>query len=211
MFASPSLALREACFRLYTECISLLEAEPVPSAIQGLSAGLRDESPGVRLAALAAACALLKNAEPASLDQYAALVVPMLDVRPCPSYAARCGPLTNSWSLSPQVLPPLVASKSEARLSTALLALIDLASTPKIPSRIFKPHLSSILALSIAIISPSPFRGSPNYDVNAMDETVRTPALESVLPPFSVPCDSQLTLRSDQTGSSSRSPKRPPR
>lgn len=48
--------------------------------MEGLSAGLRDDSPGVRLAALAAASALLKNAEPKELDQYAGLVAPMLNV-----------------------------------------------------------------------------------------------------------------------------------
>ncbi|ORY82352.1 armadillo-type protein [Leucosporidium creatinivorum] len=158
LFSSPSLALREACFRIYTECISLLEAEPAASAVEGLSAGLRDESPGVRLAALAAAAALLKNAEPKELDQYAGLVAPMLNI-----------------------LPPLVEQHAESRLTTALLALIDLASTPKIPSRVFKPHLPAILSFTLSILTPSPVRGSTTFSETAMDETVRTPAIEFLL------------------------------
>lgn len=72
---------------------------------------------------------------------------------------------------------------SEARLTTALLSLIDLASTPKIPSRVFKPHLSNLLSFALSIIVPSPVRGSLTYSEKAMDETVRTPAIEYVLRP----------------------------
>lgn len=67
---------------------------------------------------------------------------------------------------------------AEARLTTALLALIDLASTPKIPSRVFKPHLPAILSFTLSILTPSPVRGSVTFSETAMDETVRTPAIE---------------------------------
>jgi hypothetical protein len=80
MFQSEALALREATFRIYSQCIALLEAEPAATAVHGLTAGLGDDSVGVRLSALAASCALLQQVQPNQLEQYAGLVVPMLQV-----------------------------------------------------------------------------------------------------------------------------------
>lgn len=81
MFQSQALAQRESCFRIYAECVSLLEAESPATAVQGLTTGLGDDSAGVRLSALAASCALLQHVDPTQLEQYAGLVVPMLQVR----------------------------------------------------------------------------------------------------------------------------------
>ncbi|KAK4702297.1 hypothetical protein P7C70_g3932, partial [Phenoliferia sp. Uapishka_3] len=159
LYTSEDIVLREAVFRIYSECVvSLLESEPVPSVIAGLTSGLKDPSIGVRIAALKATANLIKNAEPASIDDWAPLVVPMLDI-----------------------LPPLATDRAENRLTDALLTMIDLASTPKVPSRIFRSHLSSILSFSLSILTPSPYKTSPTYDANALDETVRQPALELLL------------------------------
>ncbi|KAM0788088.1 hypothetical protein ACM66B_001257 [Microbotryomycetes sp. NB124-2] len=155
MFSSSMLAEREACFRIYGECPTLLSNEPAETVTAGLGSGLQDDSPGVKLAALAACCALLQHAEPSEIVHYGSLVVPML-----------------------QVLPPLVEQRAESRLTTALLSLIELASTPKVPSRVFKPHLSQILDFALSVFTLSPYRGSSNYSDNALDETVRQPAIE---------------------------------
>lgn len=80
LFSSPALVLREAVFRIYSECVSLLEAQPIPSVIVGLSAGLKDSSPGVRLSALTASVALITSAESSKVDQYSALAPIMLEV-----------------------------------------------------------------------------------------------------------------------------------
>lgn len=81
LYASPDLVLREALYRIYSECVvSLLESEPTDQVITGLSSGLRDASTGVRIAALKASVNLIKNAEPAHIDDWAPLVTPMLDV-----------------------------------------------------------------------------------------------------------------------------------
>ncbi|KAK4047556.1 importin subunit beta-3 [Microbotryomycetes sp. JL201] len=155
MFGSPMLAEREACFRIYSECPALLQSESAQTVTTGLGAGLSDDSPGVKLAALAACCALLQQAEVSEITRYGDLVVPML-----------------------QVLPPLVEQRAESRLTTALLSLIELASTPKIPSRVFKPHLPQLLDFALSVFTPSPYAGSSNYSSSALDETVRQPAIE---------------------------------
>lgn len=80
LFSSPSLALREAVFRIYSESLSLLEAEPIPVVIIGLSSGLKDSSTGVRLSALTAAVALISKAETSKIEQYASLIPIMLEV-----------------------------------------------------------------------------------------------------------------------------------
>ncbi|KAL8277567.1 hypothetical protein RQP46_009999 [Phenoliferia psychrophenolica] len=159
LYGSPDLVLREALYRIYSECVvSLLESEPVADVITGLSTGLRDSSTGVRIAALKACVNLIKNADVNHIADWSPLVTPMLEV-----------------------LPPLATERAEARLTEALLALIDLASTPKVPSRIFKPHLSAILSFSLSILAPSPFKTSPAYSPTALDETVRHPALEFLI------------------------------
>ncbi|KAM0755210.1 ARM repeat-containing protein [Meredithblackwellia eburnea MCA 4105] len=157
LFASEELVLREAVFRIYSETF-LLEGEEPATVIAGLSAGLKDPSPGVRTAALKAATNVITMAETDKIDQLAPLVVPMLEI-----------------------LPPLAAERQEQRLTDALLTFINLASTPKVPSRIFKPHMSSILTFVFSILLPSPFNTSPNYSENPFDETVRNPALEFLI------------------------------
>ena len=183
LYSSPDLVLREALYRIYSECVvSLLESEPVASVITGLSTGLRDQSTGVRIAALKACVNLIKNADAGHIEDWAPLVTPMLEVRSFPpSLNHQWEPIANSL----QVLPPLATDRAEARLTEALLSLIDLASTPKVPSRIFRTHLSAILSFSLSILAPSPFKSSPAYSATAYDETVRHPALESVSP---LPC-----------------------
>lgn len=81
LFGSEALALREVTFKIYSECIWLLEAEPVQSVKAGLTAGLTDASTGVRLAALTTAVALICKAETKVIEQYSSLIPTMLEVR----------------------------------------------------------------------------------------------------------------------------------
>lgn len=82
LFGSDALALRAACWQIYQELPEWLAAEPVQNVVGGLSAGLKDQSAGVRLAALGAAVALIQISEVAQLESYAVLAMPILEVCP---------------------------------------------------------------------------------------------------------------------------------
>jgi hypothetical protein len=82
LFASPLVALRESTFKIYAECTSLLASQPIPLVIQGLKAGLKDESVSVKLAALAAGVELIKGVPKGHLVQFVPLVGSMLEVSP---------------------------------------------------------------------------------------------------------------------------------
>ncbi|SCZ98850.1 BZ3500_MvSof-1268-A1-R1_Chr3-1g05661 [Microbotryum saponariae] len=148
LFSSPSPSLRESCFRLYAECIDLLEQEPPTTASQGLLRGLQDPAIHTRLAALQAASKLLQVLEPPSkLQNYAELIRGMLEILPA---------LTAS------------AASDDRPLTTALLEMIELASIPRLASRVFKPHVSTLTHFCTSIIQ------SPE----SYDENLRASALE---------------------------------
>ncbi|SGY47995.1 BQ5605_C001g00599 [Microbotryum silenes-dioicae] len=148
LFSSPSPSLRESCFRLYAECIDLLEQEPPTTASQGLLRGLQDPAIHTRLAALQAASKLLQVLEPPSkLQSYTELITGMLEILPA---------LTVS------------AASDDRPLTTALLEMIELASIPRLASRVFKPHVTALTHFCTSIIqSPETY-----------DENIRASALE---------------------------------
>ncbi|KDE07331.1 hypothetical protein MVLG_02374 [Microbotryum lychnidis-dioicae p1A1 Lamole] len=148
LFSSPSPSLRESCFRLYAECIDLLEQEPPTTASQGLLRGLQDPAIYTRLAALQAASKLLQVLEPPSkLQSYTELITGMLEILPA---------LTVS------------AASDDRPLTTALLEMIELASIPRLASRVFKPHVTALTHFCTSIIqSPETY-----------DENIRASALE---------------------------------
>ncbi|SCV74234.1 BQ2448_6666 [Microbotryum intermedium] len=151
LFSSPSPSLRESCFRLYSECIDLLEQERPSTASQGLLTGLHDQAIQTRLAALQASSKLLQVVDPPSkLQQYAELVTGMLEILP---------------ALSPS------AATDDRPLTTALLEMIELASIPRLSSRVFKPHVPALTEFCTSIIQ----------DLNTYDENLRASALEMLV------------------------------
>jgi hypothetical protein len=75
----------------------------------------------------------------------------------------------------------LATARLESDLTRALLSLIEIASTPKLPSRILRPHLTTLLAFCLSLLNPSPNPTSPHYSSQSFDETVRAPAVELLI------------------------------
>jgi len=145
LFGSEALALRSACWQIYTELPEWLANEPAHNAVSGLTAGLKDESGGVKLAALGAGVALIcHQAGIGKIDAYASLALPMLEL-----------------------LPPLAAERS-SRLTEALMMLVDLATMPKVPARLFRNYLGSLLTFCLGVVDAE----------DAYDESSRATALE---------------------------------
>lgn len=76
------------------------------------------------------------------------------------------------------MLPLFAAERLESELTSALLSWIEICSTPKLPSRILRPHLSILLPFALSLINPSPYAYSPHHSATPFDETVRAPAVE---------------------------------
>lgn len=145
LFGSEALALRSACWQIYTELPEWLANEPAQNAVAGLSAGLKDDSGGVKLSALGAGVALIcYQAGIGKIDAYATLALPMLEL-----------------------LPPLAGERS-SRLTEALMLLVDLATTPKVPARLFRNYLGSLLTFCLSVVDAD----------EPYDESARATALE---------------------------------
>lgn len=147
--AAPNPVHRQAGFRIYKELPALLTSE------QPLLQGLQDDAPQVRLAALDAAVSFLTTVDTAQLKNHTALLPPMLEL-----------------------LPYFVQSQDSAQLSSALIALITLCSTPRLPARLLKPYLPTLTSFCLSLLSASPCATSPTYSATAYDEEVRFAALE---------------------------------
>ncbi|KAH7350072.1 importin subunit beta-3 [Plectosphaerella cucumerina] len=124
---APEAEKRETAFRVFATSpgiVSKQHEEPVAQAFQ--KAFKSDDSVQVRLAAMEAFAALLRNLDKKSRNTYGPLLADVLNV-----------------------LPPIKDSHDSEDLSSALVSLIDLA---ELAPKLFKPMFRSLVQFSISVV-----------------------------------------------------------
>ncbi|KAI7778879.1 hypothetical protein LA080_001570 [Diaporthe eres] len=117
---------RESAFRVFNTTPGIIEKQHHEAVGQAFTKGFKDESVGVRLAAMEAFASFFRSLNKKSQQQYYPLIPEVLNI-----------------------LPPIKDSQDSEDLSKALVALIDLAeSAPKM----FKLLFHNLVQFSISVI-----------------------------------------------------------
>ncbi|KAB5533577.1 armadillo-type protein [Coniochaeta sp. 2T2.1] len=123
---APDAGKRETAFRVFTTTPAIIEKQHEEPVAQAFSQGFKDDSIAVRLAAMNAFSAFFRSLTKKSQSKYYVLLPEVLNI-----------------------LPPIKESQGSEDLSSALLALIDLAETAP---KMFKPLFHNLVQFSVSVI-----------------------------------------------------------
>ncbi|KAJ5085436.1 Importin subunit beta-3 [Penicillium argentinense] len=124
---SPDAGLRETAFRIFTTTPAVIEKQHEEAVVGVFTKGFEDEKISVRIAAMEAFAAMFRSISKKSQAKFFGLVPYIL-----------------------HVLPPLKETSDSDELSSAFLALIELA---EISSKMFKASFSDLVKFSISVIA----------------------------------------------------------
>ncbi|OQD75065.1 hypothetical protein PENDEC_c008G07169 [Penicillium decumbens] len=124
---SPDSGLRETAFRVFTTTPGVIEKEHEDAVLGVFTKGFEDENIAVRIAAMEAFAAMFRSIPKKSQQKFFALVPFLLNI-----------------------LPPLKDSSESEELSSAFLALIELA---EISPKMFKGSFNDLVKFSISVIA----------------------------------------------------------
>ncbi|KAJ5764077.1 Importin subunit beta-3 [Penicillium manginii] len=124
---SPEAGLRETAFRIFTTTPGIIERQHEDAVVGVFTKGFEDENISVRIAAMEAFAAMFRSISKKSQSKFFGLTPALL-----------------------HILPPLKESSESEELSSALLALIELA---EINPKMFKASFSDLVKFSIGVIA----------------------------------------------------------
>ncbi|KAI0127368.1 armadillo-type protein [Xylariales sp. AK1849] len=123
---APDAGKRETAYRVFATTPGIIEKQHENAVMEAFNRGFKDETVGVRLAAMEAFAAFFRSLAKKSQSKYFGLLPEVLNI-----------------------LPPIKDSHDSDDLSKAMVALIDLAETcPKM----FKPLFNNLVVFSVGVI-----------------------------------------------------------
>lgn len=123
---APEADKRETAFRVFATTPSIIEKQHEDTVMQAFQKGFKDDSVKVRLAAMEAFAAFFRSLGKKSQPKYFPLIADVLNI-----------------------LPPIKDSHESEDLSSALVALIDLAETSP---KMFKSMFRNLVQFSVSVI-----------------------------------------------------------
>ncbi|KAI9757641.1 MAG: hypothetical protein M4579_003366 [Chaenotheca gracillima] len=123
---SPDIGQREAAFRIFSTTPGIIEKQHETTVLAAFERGFKDDDVSVRLAAMQAFASFFRSITKKTQQKYYALIPEILSI-----------------------LPPIKESHDSEKLSTALVALIDLA---EVAPRMFKNLFHNLVSFSITVI-----------------------------------------------------------
>ncbi|KAJ5672118.1 hypothetical protein N7507_001245 [Penicillium longicatenatum] len=124
---SPESGLRETAFRIFTTTPGIIEKQHQDAVISVFSKGFKDDNIAVRISAMEAFAAMFRSIPKKSQPKFFSLMGDVLNI-----------------------LPPLKESNESEELSSAFLALIELA---EISPKMFKGSFTDLVKFSISVIA----------------------------------------------------------
>ncbi|KZL75448.1 importin subunit beta-3, partial [Colletotrichum tofieldiae] len=123
---APDAEKRETAFRVFATTPGIIEKQHEDTVIQAFQKGFKDDSVQVRLAAMEAFAAFFRSLGKKVQPKYYPLIPDVLNI-----------------------LPPIKDSHDSEDLSSALVALIDMAETAP---KMFKPLFHNLVQFSVSVI-----------------------------------------------------------
>ncbi|KAK1638101.1 armadillo-type protein [Colletotrichum phormii] len=123
---APDAEKRETAFRVFATTPGIIEKQHEDTVIQAFQKGFKDDSVQVRLAAMEAFAAFFRSLGKKAQPKYYPLITDVLNI-----------------------MPPIKESHDSEDLSSALVALIDMAETAP---KMFKPLFGNLVKFSISVI-----------------------------------------------------------
>ncbi|CAG7994383.1 unnamed protein product [Penicillium olsonii] len=124
---SPESGLRETAYRVFTTTPGIIERQHEEAVLEVFSKGFKDENISVRISAMEAFASLFRSISKKSQPKFFGLMPDLLNI-----------------------LPPLKESSESEELSSALLALIELA---EISPKMFKAMFNNLVKFSISVVA----------------------------------------------------------
>ncbi|CAI7587634.1 unnamed protein product [Penicillium glandicola] len=123
---SPDSGLRETAYRVFTTTPGIIEKQHEEAVVEVFTKGFKDDNISVRISAMEAFASLFRSISKKSQPKFFGLVPDLLNI-----------------------LPPLKESSESEELSSALLALVELA---EICPKMFKVMFNNLVKFSISVI-----------------------------------------------------------
>ncbi|CAG7927953.1 unnamed protein product [Penicillium olsonii] len=124
---SPESGLRETAYRVFTTTPGIIERQHEEAVLEVFTKGFKDENISVRISAMEAFASLFRSISKKSQPKFFGLMPDLLNI-----------------------LPPLKESSESEELSSALLALIELA---EISPKMFKAMFNNLVKFSISVVA----------------------------------------------------------
>ncbi|KAJ5294758.1 hypothetical protein PENANT_c014G03055 [Penicillium antarcticum] len=124
---NPDSGLRETAYRIFTTTPGIIERQHEDAVVEVFTKGFKDDNISVRIAAMEAFASLFRSISKKSQPKFFGLMPDLLNI-----------------------LPPLKESSESEELSSALLALIELA---EISPKMFKSMFNNLVKFSISVIA----------------------------------------------------------
>ncbi|KAJ5163037.1 Armadillo-like helical [Penicillium coprophilum] len=123
---SPDSGLRETAYRVFTTTPGIIERQHEDAVVEVFTKGFKDDNISVRISAMEAFASLFRSISKKSQPKFFGLMPDLLNI-----------------------LPPLKEASESEELSSALLALIELA---EISPKMFKAMFNNLVKFSISVI-----------------------------------------------------------
>ncbi|CAG8353718.1 unnamed protein product [Penicillium salamii] len=124
---SPESGLRETAYRVFTTTPGIIERQHEEAVLEVFTKGFKDDNISVRISAMEAFASLFRSISKKSQPKFFGLMPDLLNI-----------------------LPPLKESSESEELSSALLALIELA---EISPKMFKVMFNNLVKFSISVVA----------------------------------------------------------
>ncbi|KAJ5551339.1 hypothetical protein N7535_000711 [Penicillium sp. DV-2018c] len=124
---SPESSLRETAYRVFTTTPGIIQRQHEDAVVEVFSKGFKDDNISVRISAMEAFASLFRSISKKSQPKFFGLMPDLLNI-----------------------LPPLKESSESEELSSALLALIELA---EISPKMFKAMFNNLVKFSISVVA----------------------------------------------------------
>ncbi|KAJ5347446.1 uncharacterized protein N7506_000699 [Penicillium brevicompactum] len=124
---SPDSGLRETAYRVFTTTPGIIERQHEEAVLEVFTKGFKDDNISVRISAMEAFASLFRSISKKSQPKFFGLMPDLLNI-----------------------LPPLKEASESEELSSALLALIELA---EISPKMFKVMFNNLVKFSISVIA----------------------------------------------------------
>ncbi|KAJ5748212.1 uncharacterized protein N7511_009908 [Penicillium nucicola] len=124
---NPDSGLRETAYRIFTTTPGIIERQHEEAVVDVFTKGFKDDNISVRIAAMEAFASLFRSISKKSQPKFFGLMPDLLNI-----------------------LPPLKESSESEELSSALLALIELA---EISPKMFKSMFNNLVKFSISVVA----------------------------------------------------------
>ncbi|KAJ5468519.1 hypothetical protein N7475_006271 [Penicillium sp. IBT 31633x] len=124
---NPDSGLRETAYRVFTTTPGIIERQHEEAVVEVFAKGFKDDNISVRISAMEAFASLFRSISKKSHPKFFGLMPDLLNI-----------------------LPPLKESSESEELSSALLALIELA---EISPKMFKVMFNNLVKFSISVVA----------------------------------------------------------